>query len=199
MGGGSGRHRRCALARGLARRSHGIRRAALGRHPVFGRLSRRGGGRLAGAHGDQRAGGRAGGFGRAAPGNDRAGSGVCRRRARGLGLRAVAAARSGAGRPRSPIRSRSPPRRAGTVCRFDASLEAFVLAQPANLVSAGAASRCRSGRRTARRFSPRSCRAFGLWRTRLKRARLADLGGCAFRSDIAAMRHETQYSRLFRS
>ena len=28
---------------------------------------------------------------------------------------------------------------------------------------------------------------------------LADLGGAAFRSDIAAMRHETQYSRLFRS
>ena len=31
------------------------------------------------------------------------------------------------------------------------------------------------------------------------RASLADLGGAAFRSDIAAMRHETQYSRLFRS
>jgi urease accessory protein len=30
-------------------------------------------------------------------------------------------------------------------------------------------------------------------------AGLDDLGGCAFRSDIAAMRHETQYSRLFRS
>jgi len=30
-------------------------------------------------------------------------------------------------------------------------------------------------------------------------ATLADLGGSAFRSDIAAMRHETQYSRLFRS
>jgi len=28
---------------------------------------------------------------------------------------------------------------------------------------------------------------------------LADLGGGAFRSDIASMRHETQYSRLFRS
>lgn len=28
---------------------------------------------------------------------------------------------------------------------------------------------------------------------------LDDLGGSAFRSDIAAMRHETQYSRLFRS
>ncbi|HTI82110.1 MAG TPA: urease accessory protein UreF [Acetobacteraceae bacterium] len=30
-------------------------------------------------------------------------------------------------------------------------------------------------------------------------ATLNDLGGCAFRSDIAAMRHETQYTRLFRS
>ena len=28
---------------------------------------------------------------------------------------------------------------------------------------------------------------------------LDDLGGCAFRADIAAMRHETQYTRLFRS
>ena len=28
---------------------------------------------------------------------------------------------------------------------------------------------------------------------------LTDLGSCVFRSDIAAMRHETQYSRLFRS
>jgi urease accessory protein len=32
-----------------------------------------------------------------------------------------------------------------------------------------------------------------------KAATLDDLGGCAFRSDIAAMRHETQYTRLFRS
>jgi urease accessory protein len=30
-------------------------------------------------------------------------------------------------------------------------------------------------------------------------ATLDDLGGCAFRSDFAAMRHETQYTRLFRS
>lgn len=28
---------------------------------------------------------------------------------------------------------------------------------------------------------------------------LDDLGGCAFRSDLAALQHETQYSRLFRS
>jgi urease accessory protein len=32
-----------------------------------------------------------------------------------------------------------------------------------------------------------------------KSATLDDLGGCAFRSDLAAMRHETQYTRLFRS
>jgi urease accessory protein len=30
-------------------------------------------------------------------------------------------------------------------------------------------------------------------------ASLDDIGGCAFRSDLAAMAHETQYSRLFRS
>ncbi len=32
-----------------------------------------------------------------------------------------------------------------------------------------------------------------------KSAALDEIGGCAFRSDIAAMRHETQYTRLFRS
>jgi urease accessory protein len=35
--------------------------------------------------------------------------------------------------------------------------------------------------------------------TETKPATLDDLGGCAFRSDLAAMRHETQYTRLFRS
>jgi urease accessory protein len=32
-----------------------------------------------------------------------------------------------------------------------------------------------------------------------KSATIDDVGGCAFRSDLAAMRHETQYTRLFRS
>jgi urease accessory protein len=32
-----------------------------------------------------------------------------------------------------------------------------------------------------------------------KHATLDDLGGCAFRSDLASIRHETQYTRLFRS
>ncbi len=35
--------------------------------------------------------------------------------------------------------------------------------------------------------------------TETKNATLDDIGGCAFRSDLAAMRHETQYTRLFRS
>ena len=35
--------------------------------------------------------------------------------------------------------------------------------------------------------------------TATKSATLDDIGGCAFRSDLAAMRHETQYTRLFRS
>lgn len=31
------------------------------------------------------------------------------------------------------------------------------------------------------------------------RSTLDDIGGCAFRSDLAALQHETQYSRVFRS
>jgi len=79
-----------------------------------------------------------------------------------------------------------------------ASLEAFTLAQAANLVSA------------ALRLGPigqtegQTILAAVLPRIRAlaeeaARSTLADLGGSAFRSDIAAMRHETQYSRLFRS
>ena len=32
-----------------------------------------------------------------------------------------------------------------------------------------------------------------------REAALDDLGGCTWRADLAAMRHETQYTRLFRS
>jgi urease accessory protein len=35
--------------------------------------------------------------------------------------------------------------------------------------------------------------------TETRAATLDDIGGCAFRADIAAMHHETQYTRLFRS
>lgn len=79
-----------------------------------------------------------------------------------------------------------------------ASLEAFALAQAANLVSAalrlGPIGQT-DGQKILAALLPRIRALAGEAQT----ATLADLGGCAFRCDIAAMRHETQYSRLFRS
>jgi len=93
---------------------------------------------------------------------------------------AVAAAASGHGMP------------------LDASLEAFALAQVANLVSAalrlGPIGQS-DGQRILAALLP-SIRALA---RAASGASLADLGGAAFRSDIAGMRHESQYSRLFRS
>jgi urease accessory protein len=93
---------------------------------------------------------------------------------------AVAAAASGHGLP------------------LDASLEAFILAQAANLVSAalrlGAIGQSDGQKALAALLPPIRALARAA-----HAASLADLGGAAFRSDIAAMRHETQYSRLFRS
>jgi len=81
---------------------------------------------------------------------------------------------------------------------FQASVEGFVLAQAANLLSAalrlGAIGQT-DGQKILAALLPH-VRALA---REAQIAGLADLGGCAFRSDIAAMRHETQYSRLFRS
>ena len=93
---------------------------------------------------------------------------------------AVAAAASGHGLP------------------LEASLQAFALAQAANLVSAvvrlGPIGQT-DGQKILAALLPR-IRTLAREATH---ASLADLGGAAFRSDIAAMRHESQYSRLFRS
>jgi urease accessory protein len=93
---------------------------------------------------------------------------------------AVAAAASGHGLP------------------LGASLEAFALSQAANLVSAalrlGPIGQT-DGQKILAALLPCIRRLAG----EAHRASLADLGGAAFRSDIAAMRHESQYSRLFRS
>lgn len=79
-----------------------------------------------------------------------------------------------------------------------ASLEAFVLSLFANLVSAAV----RLGA-IGQTDGQKSLAGILLDVRRLANevvgAGLEDLGSCAFRSDIAAMRHETQYSRLFRS
>ena len=93
---------------------------------------------------------------------------------------AVAAAASGHGLP------------------LEASLQAFALAQAANLVSAvvrlGPIGQT-DGQKILAALLPR-IRALA---REAAHASLADLGQAAFRSDIAAMRHESQYSRLFRS
>lgn len=78
------------------------------------------------------------------------------------------------------------------------SLETYALAFASNLVSAalrlGAIGQT-DGQRVLAGLIPhiRECAQFAAQST------LDDLGGAALRSDIASMKHETQYSRLFRS
>ena len=78
------------------------------------------------------------------------------------------------------------------------SLDAFGLAFASNLVSAavrlGPIGQT-DGQRIVARLTAEA-RALGGW---AETTTLADLGTCAFRSDIAALQHETLYSRLFRS
>jgi urease accessory protein len=78
------------------------------------------------------------------------------------------------------------------------SVQAFALALIANLVSAvvrlGPIGQT-DGQRILAALLPH-IRALA---HEASRATLSDLGGAAFRSDIAAMRHESQYSRLFRT
>lgn len=78
------------------------------------------------------------------------------------------------------------------------TLEPFALAFVANLVSAavrlGVIGQTEGQRRTA--ASIPAVRALA---DRAAGATLDDLGACAFRSDLATLTHETQYSRLFRS
>jgi urease accessory protein len=87
---------------------------------------------------------------------------------------------------------------AGHGLSIEASLPAFLITLFANLVSAairlGAIGQT-DGQRILARLTPLA-RAKAL---ALVDATLDDLGSCAIRSDIAAMKHEAQYSRLFRS
>jgi urease accessory protein len=78
------------------------------------------------------------------------------------------------------------------------ALQAFTLGSVSNLVSAavrlGPIGQT-DGQRVLAALLPQ-VRALAM---EAQDATLDDLGGCAFISDIAAMQHETQYSRLFRS
>ena len=78
------------------------------------------------------------------------------------------------------------------------SLQAFVLGFVQNLVSAAVRLGFigqTDGQRVIAALLPavQELAAFA------ETAGLDDLGGCAFRSDLASLRHETQYTRLFRS
>jgi urease accessory protein len=87
---------------------------------------------------------------------------------------------------------------AGHDLALAATLQAFLAGFAANLVSAavrlGPIGQT-DGQRILAGLLPAiaTCAEFAL------QASLDDLGGAALRSDIASMRHETQYSRLFRS
>jgi urease accessory protein len=87
---------------------------------------------------------------------------------------------------------------AGHGLELESSLQAFALGLVANLVSAalrlGVIGQT-DGQKILAALLP-NVRELG---HNAAGAGLDDLGACAFRSDIAAMRHETQYSRLFRS
>jgi urease accessory protein len=79
-----------------------------------------------------------------------------------------------------------------------ATLEAYLVAFVANLVSA--ATRLGSiGQTDAQRVIAALTAAISEAAAFAAGASLDDLGGAAMRADIASMRHETQYSRLFRS
>jgi urease accessory protein len=78
------------------------------------------------------------------------------------------------------------------------SLEAYGLAFVANLVSASVRLGI-VGQTDGQRITAALVPALHEAAHAAEAASLDDIGGCCFRSDIAALRHETQYSRLFRS
>ena len=78
------------------------------------------------------------------------------------------------------------------------TLEAFGLGIVANLISA-AVRLGAIGQTDGQRVTAALLPASTLLAREAQEAGLDAIGGCALRSDIAALRHETQYSRLFRS
>ncbi len=77
-------------------------------------------------------------------------------------------------------------------------LPAFVLGFAANLVSAAVRLGI-VGQTDGQRVLARLMPAISALATEAESSTLDDLGTCTFRADIASLRHETQYSRLFRS
>ena len=81
---------------------------------------------------------------------------------------------------------------------FSRTLEAFLVAFATNLVSA-AVRLVPLGQTDATKIIARLAPLAREVAARAVDSALDDVGGAAFRSDIASMRHETQHTRLFRS
>ena len=80
----------------------------------------------------------------------------------------------------------------------DAALHAFLHALAANWISAGVRL-IPLGQTDGQRVLAALEKTVGATAARALTTSLADIGGAAFRADLAGMRHETQYTRLFRS
>ncbi len=132
-------------------------------------------------------------FRRATPGDNGAGGGVRRRRPRGLGLRTPARTRRGRARRLSDRRRRGRPRSAAR-CKPSGLILAQVAAAALAVVRLTPIGQT-DGQKIQATLIPR-IRALA---REAANSTLADLGSCAFRADIASMRHETQNSGLFRS
>ena len=78
------------------------------------------------------------------------------------------------------------------------ALAAFLSAFVANLVSAGVRA-IPIGQTDGQRIIAALAPIVGEVATEAEQASLDNLGGAALRADIASMKHETQYTRLFRS
>ncbi len=87
---------------------------------------------------------------------------------------------------------------AGHKIALGSVLEAYLLAAVTNFVSA-AVRLIPLGQTDGTKIVARLAPVAHEIAARAARSTLDDIGGAAFRSDIASMRHETQYTRLFRS
>jgi urease accessory protein len=87
---------------------------------------------------------------------------------------------------------------AGHGIAAQAALPAFLHALAANWISAGVRL-IPLGQTDGQRVLAALETVIAATSTRALPASLDDLGGAAFRADLASMRHETQYTRLFRS
>jgi urease accessory protein len=87
---------------------------------------------------------------------------------------------------------------AGHALALEPSLEAYLVAFVGNLVSA-AVRLVPLGQTDGTKIVARLAPLARDIARRAARSSLEDIGGSALRSDIASMRHETQYTRLFRS